>query len=162
MILEFASVVLIISFFIVLLAVLMGRRPSVTDFEARQRASRGSQQVGKPPTSLSSRISEGAAMATDLEYLKAKVGGTGSMEGELHVGTDPEPRRVRVRVAGGIPICPLCGMPMERVEALKQEKASDFIFPRESDDRRWKCYHEFPVIFIPDQRPSVASADQKT
>jgi hypothetical protein len=99
LILEFAIVILMIAFFIVIIAILMGRRPEVTDFETKQRANHGSGQIGRPPTDLSTKISEGVGMATDLEYLKGKVGGTGSMEGELHVGTEPEPRRVRVKVS---------------------------------------------------------------
>lgn len=162
MILEFAIVIAIIGFFIAILAALMGRRPSVTDFEARQRASLGPRKAEGPPRSASSRISEGVVMATDLEYLKTKVGGTGTIEGLLHAGSEPEPRRVRVKVSGGIPICPLCGMPMERMEALKREKASDFLLPRESDDRRWKCYHEFPVVFVPDQHASENSTGAKS
>jgi hypothetical protein len=150
------SVVVFIAIVIVVLAFIGGKRPFLTDFEARQR------DIGKTEDGqilveykrddrpLKERVGEGVAMATDLKYLSDKVGGQGNIEGTLYAGESPRPRKVRVRISGNVPICPLCGMPMERINALRKEKAIDFLIPTESDDRRWKCYHEFPVIFVPD------------
>jgi hypothetical protein len=149
-------VVVFIAIVIIVLAFIGGKRPFLTGFEERQRNIRKTSdgeltvEGKRDDRAFKERIGEGVAMVTDLKYLSDKVGGQGHMEGTLYAGESPKPRRVRVKVSGNVPICPLCGMPMERIDALRKEKAIDFLVPAESDDRRWKCYHEFPVVFVPD------------
>jgi hypothetical protein len=153
--------VIFIAIVIIVLAFVGGKRPFLTGFEARQRNIRKTADgeifvdEKRDDRAFKERVSEGVAMATDLRYLSEKVGGQGYMGGTLYAGESPRPRKVRVRVSGNVPMCPLCGMPMERVNALRKEKAKDYLIPMESDDKRWKCYHEFPVIFVPDKRSEI-------
>ncbi len=115
---------------------------------------RGGEGIHPEHTHTGRRVEPGyrSASSQGEENHRFPCRGPWSRSFRIMVWQDPTPRKVRVKTSGGIPICPICGMPMESINALRREKAIDILLPTESGDRRWRCYHEYPVVFVPDAR----------
>jgi len=143
---------------------LVGREPFLTPSEARARGLRlvrgkvVSDRASKPRMRLGERLKRGFSMAIDLNTLSREVGGYGTLEGTLYVGEEPRPQQTRLRTSGGVPLCPLCGMPMEKIRPVPIEKVTDLFVWREREGVvPWRCFHKSPVVFVPSQphRPST-------
>ena len=121
----------------VLVAMLTAAILAVLHGRGRRGADTGS--VAKHVSNLSIRAGAGGVPRTKIS-------------GMLYLGEESVPERVELDHSGGVPLCPLCGMPMEKICPIALERPSDIFIWRESGGpTRWRCYHNYPVIFVPER-----------
>jgi len=155
----YALVLLVLGAFLAIVVVTAARRVWLSDFEARQRGivrtSEGEVVVPARPQGrpMGQRVRESVGMAMDLRYLSESVGGFGEMRGTLYIGVRPQAGATRVRTSGGVVVCPLCGMPMERIGARSAEELHGILPRPEPNQDIWRCMHEYPVFFVPSLEP---------
>ena len=102
------------------------------------------------------RGADGGSVAKHVSNLSIRAGAGGmprtKISGMLYLGEESVPERVELNHSGGVPLCPLCGMPMEKIRPIALERPSDIFIWRESGGpTRWRCYHNYPVIFVPER-----------
>ncbi len=152
MLLAGVLVLVVLSVFLLAIALWSGRRPWVTRYEAMQRGiikepDGGLRLPAQRAEPLTGRVKGAIGAARSAKTISDYVGGHGRVNVMLYVDQD-KPRMASANTSGGIPICPLCGMPMER-DLQKWDRPCESAVQTESDDARWKCLHPFPVLFVP-------------
>ena len=99
------------------------------------------------------RVSGPTNSTTDRRRRSPRPAPGRKIRGMLYVGENEAPKLVELEQSGGVPLCPLCGMPMEKVRPIAFDRPSDIFIWRESQETvKWRCYHKYPVFFVPQEQ----------